>query len=116
MSTFPEILKHADINPLYKKGNKDIKGNYRPVSVLPNLSKMLEKCMFEQVTQFFENIFSKYQCGFRKDFSTQQCYLAMLEKWKRSVDNTKMFSTLFTDLSKPFDCLDHELLIAKLKA
>ena len=62
MSTFPEILKQADITPLYKKGKKDIKGNYRLVSVLPNLSKIFEKCMLEQMSQFFENIFSKYQC------------------------------------------------------
>ena len=114
--TFPENLKHADITPLYKKDKKDIKGNYRPVTILPNLSKIFEKCMFEQMSQFFENIFSKYQCGFRKGFSTQQCLLAMLEKWKRSVDNSKMFGALLTDLSKAFDCLDHELLIAKLNA
>ena len=86
------------------------------MSFLPNLSKIFEKCMFEQMSQFFENIFSKYQCGFRKGFSTQQCLLAMLEKWKRSVDNSKMFGALLTDLSKAFDCLDHELLIAKLNA
>ena len=116
LSTFPEILKHTDITPFYKKGKKDIKGNYRPVSVLPNLSNIFEKRMFEQMSQFFENIFSKYQCGFRKGFSTQQCLLAMLEKWKRSVDNSKMFGALLTDLSKAFDCLDHELLIAKLNA
>ena len=116
MPTFPEILKHADITPLYKKGKKDIKGNYRPVSILPNLSKIFEKCMFEQMSQFFENIFSKYQCGFRKCFSTQQCLLAMLEKWKRCVDDLKMFGALLTDLSKGFDCLDHELFIAKLNA
>ena len=90
------------ITPLYKKGRKDIKGNYRPVRVLPNLSKIFEKCMFEQMSQFFENIFSKYQCGFRKGFSTQQCLLAMLEKWKRSVGNSKMFDVLLTDLSKLF--------------
>ena len=70
--------------------------------------------MFEEISQFFENIFSKYQCGFWKGFSTQQCLLAMLKKWKRSVDNSKMFGALLTDLSKAFDCLDHELLIAKL--
>ena len=115
MSTFPEILKHADITPLYKS-KKDIKGNYRPVSILPNLSKIFEKCMFEQMSQFFENIFSKYQCGFWKGFSTQQCLLAMLEKWKICVDNSKMFGALLTDLSKAFDCLDHELLMAKLNA
>ena len=115
MSTFPEILKHADINPLYKKVKKYIKGNYRPVSILPNL-KIFEKCMLEQMSKFFENLFSKYQCGFRKSFCTQKCLLAMLEKWKRSVDNSKLFCALPTDLSKACDCLDHELVIAKLNA
>ena len=71
--------------------------------------------MFKEMSQFFDKIFSKYQCGFRKGFSTQQCLLAMLEKWKRSIDNGKSFGALLTDLSKAFDCLDHELLIAKLK-
>ena len=68
------------------------------------------------MSQFFDNIFSKSQCGFRKCLSTQQCLLAMLEKWKRSIDNSKMFGALLTDLLKAFDCLDHELLIAKLNA
>ena len=68
------------------------------------------------MSQCFQNIFFEYQCGFRKGFSTQHCLLAMLEKWKRSIDNSKMFGALLTDLSKAFDCLDHELLIAKLNA
>ena len=72
--------------------------------------------MFEQMSQFFENIFSKHQCGFRKGFSTQKCLLAMLERWKRSVNNSKMFGALLTDLQKAFDCLDHEFLTAKLNA
>ena len=54
--------------------------------------------MFKQITQFFDKIFSKYQCGFRKGFSPQQCLLAMLEKWKRSVDKGKVFEALLTDL------------------
>ena len=116
LSKFPENLKQADITPAYKKGKKDIKGNYRPVSILPNLSKVFEKLMFKQMSQFFQNIFSKYQCRFRKGFNTQHCLLAMLEKWKRSIDNGKMFGALLTDLSKAFDCLDHELLKAKLNA
>ena len=115
-SCFYENLKYVDVTPLYKKGKKDVKDNYRPVSILPNLSKIFEKCMFKQITQFFDKMFSKYQCGFRKGFSTQQCLLAMLEKWKRSVDKGKVFGALLTDLSKAFDCLDHELLIAKLNA
>ena len=111
---FQKNLKLADITSLLKKGKKDIKSNYRPVSILPNLSKNFKKCVFTQISQFFNNIFSKYQYGFRKIFSTQQCLLAMLEKWKKSADNGKDFEALLTDLSKAFDCLDHELLIVKL--
>ena len=66
------------------------------------------------MSTFFEDIFNKQQCGFRKGYYTQQCLLKMLEKWKRSVDGGKAFGALLTDLSKAFDCLDHELLIAKL--
>ena len=96
---------------IVKKISKEI----RPVSILPNLSKISEKCMFEQMSQFFENIL-KYQCGFWKCFSTQQCILAMLGKWKRSAHNSKMFGALLADLWKAFDCLNHELLIAKPNA
>ena len=59
---------------------------------------------------------SKQQCGFQKGYSTQQCLLDFLEKWKRAADGGQMFGALLTDLSKAFDCLDHELLIAKLNA
>ena len=63
-----------------------------------------------------EPLLSKYQCGFRKGYNTQYCLLAMLEKWKSSVDKGSSFGALLTDLSKAFDCLSHELLIAKLHA
>ena len=63
-----------------------------------------------------EPLFSKYQCGFRRGFSAQDCLLAMLEKWKLAVDKGKIFGILMTDLSKAFDCLSHELIIAKLNA
>ena len=115
-SQFYRNLKPADITPAHKKGKKDMKDNYRPVSILPNLSKIFEKLMFKEMSQFFDKIFYKYQCGFRKGFSTQQCLLAMLEKWKRAIDNGKCFGALLTDLSKAFDCLEHELLIVNLNA
>ena len=57
---------------------------------------------------------SKYQCGFRKGYSTQHCLLAMLEKYKFAVDKEKSFGVLFKDLSKAFNCLSHELVLAKL--
>ena len=65
---------------------------------------------------YFDNLLSKYQCGFRKGFNTQQCLVSMIEKWKESVDSGRAFSTVMTDPSKAFYCLHHELLIAKLDA
>ena len=82
----------------------------------PVISKLYERSMFKQISQVFENILSKNQFGFRKGHNTEQCLLAMLEKWKRSVDSCKAFGALIADLSKAFDCVDHKLLIAKLNA
>ena len=63
-----------------------------------------------------EPLFSKQQCGFRKGYSTQYCLLSMLEKWKSAVDKGKYFGALLADLSKAFDCVFHELILAKLHA
>ena len=113
---FPLILKNADITAVFKKGFKGSKENYRPVSILPVISKIFEKLISKQITNFMEPLFSKYQCGFHRGFSAQDCLLAMLEKWKSVVDKGKIFGILMTDLSKAFDCLSHELIIAKLNA
>ena len=83
-SKFHNELKEADIVPVHKKKSK---GNYRPISILPNISKVYERCLYDQMSEFFGNIFSKYQCGFRKGYSTQHCLLVMIEKWKKVVDN-----------------------------
>ena len=115
-STFPSILKNANITPVFKKGYRGSKENYRPVSILPVISKILEKLLCKEITIFIDPLLSKYQCGFRKGFSAQHCLLAMLEKWKNAVDKGKVFGALLTDLSKAFDCLPHELIIAKLNA
>ena len=72
--------------------------------------------MNNQLSTYFEKILSKFQCGFRKDFSTQHCLLLMLEKWEHAVDNKKVFGGLLTDLSKAFDCICHDLLITKLNS
>ena len=104
--TFPSYLKNAIITPAHKKGTKTSKDNYRPVSILSNISKIYEKLMFKQISEYFEPILSKFQCGFRKGYSAQHCLLAMLEKWKSAVDNKKTFGALLTDLSKAFHCLN----------
>ena len=72
--------------------------------------------MFAQMVSFFDNFLSKQKCGFRKGYSTQQCLLVLLEKWKRAFDSGQLFGALLADLFKAFDCLDHELLIVKLSA
>ena len=113
---FPSYLKNAIITPAHKKGPKTSKDNYRPVSILSNISKIYERLMFKQISEYFEPISSKFQCGFRTGYSAQHCLLAMLERWKSAVDNKKTFGALLTELSKAFDCLSHDLLLAKLNA
>ena len=75
--------------------------------------------MFKQISEYIEpilNFESKFQCGSRKELSAQYCLLSVLQKWKKVVDNKKIFDARLTDLSKPFDCLSHDLLLAKLNA
>ena len=114
---FPDELKHADVKPIYKKESRNKKGNYRPVSILPNLSKIFEHCMYDQLKDYFDKILSKYQCRFRKGFSILHCLLAMIEKLPKSLDRAgRASAALLTDLSKVSGCLQHDLLIAKLHA
>ena len=110
-STFPEQLKYADVKPVFKKDSGTDKKNYRPTSILPNISKI-----YEQLEECFQAVLSKYQCGFRKGYGVVNALLSMIEKWRKSLDEGRVFGTLLTDLSKAFNCLPHELLIAKLRA
>ena len=73
---FPTSLKLADITNVEKKGSKNSKENYRPVSILPNISKINERWLFKQISKYFENIFSKLQCGFRPGLSAQYCLIS----------------------------------------
>ena len=115
-SKFPDCLKLANVTPVFKKGARTSKNNYRPVNILPILSKLFERMISKQLSELFESILSKFQCGFRKGHGAQHCLLMMLEIWKEATDNSKAFEALLTDLSKASDCLSHDLLIAKLHA
>ena len=113
---YSEQLKWADVKPAHEKHSRTHKENYRPISILPNRSKIYERCLFKQLANYFEDYFSKYQCGFRKGFSVANCLLPMIEKWRESVDHGGAYGALLTDLSKAFDCLPYDILIAKLHA
>ena len=109
---FPPDLKLADVTPVYKNKSENSKDNYRSVSILSNISKIYERCLYDQIQVFFDSIL----CRFRRGYNAQHCLITLIEKWKKSVDNGGAFGTLFTDLSEAFDYLSHELLIAKLDA
>ena len=110
-------FKKAEVRPLYKNDGRADKSNYQPISILSNLSKIYERCLYSQLYDYSDkNSFSKYQCGFCKDFSTQYTLLVMIEKMKIAQDNKEFCAAILTNLSKAFDCICHDLLIAKLIA
>ena len=112
--TYPNNMKNADITPAHKSNDRTDKTNYRPVSILPSISKIFERLLYSQINAYMDSKLSIYQCGFRKGFSSQQCLLLMIERWRQSIDKNGKCGSLLTDLSKAFDCLDHNLMIAKL--
>ena len=113
---YPSSLKLADVTPIYKAKERILKKNYRPVSLIPILSKIYEKNMYDPIYSYIEKFLSPFLFGFRKGHSTQQCLLVMIEMWKKALDEKKVAGGILTDLSKAFDCLSHDLLIAKLEA
>ena len=115
-SNFPNALKLADVTPAHKKEESVKRGNYRPVSILPPVSKIFERNIFDQISSYIEQYLSPFLFGFHKGYSTQHCLSVMIDKWKKAMDNRKLAGALLTDLSKSFDCLNHKLLIAKLEA
>ena len=115
-ANFPINLKCADVNPVHKKNDYMDKSNYRPVSLLPSAFKIFERLMSDDINSYTETFLSDRLCGFRKNYSTQLSMIVMLEYVRENLDNGKCSGILLTDLSKAFDCLVHDLLIAELNA
>lgn len=115
-SKFPEMLKYAEVSPIYKKDDPLDKKNYRPISVLPCLSKVFESVIIDQMSEFFDRIASPYMSGFRKSHNCQSVLLRFVEKCKTAIDNNMVYGAVLTDLSKAFDCLPHRLVVSKLRA
>ena len=113
---FSGTLKRADVTLIFKKGKDNEKENYRPMSMLSTFSKVFEKVLFEQINNHMQSKFLKHSTGFRKNHSTQNALLVMIEKWKTILNKKLKVGALFMDLSKAFDTLDHSLLLAKLSA
>ena len=113
---FPESLKLAQVTPIYKKDDPFIEKNYRPVSILPTLSKLYERVISDQLTSHFENIFNPFLAAFRPTFGCQSTLLRLVEDWKKALDDNLYVGAILMDLSKAFDCLPHDLIIQQLKA
>ena len=117
---FPDQLKLAKVKPLYKKGDKRCLNNYRPISLLPTLSKIFERVMYKQLYQYFnENkLLCEQQYGFRSQHSTELAAVKLVDYIIKEMDCNKKVKTpvaLFLDLSKAFDTLTFDILLAKLK-
>ena len=106
----------ADISPVFKKGDITSKENYRPISTLPNMSKVFERLMYDQIEKFMKNELSPLLTVFRKNYSTQHALLRTIQTWKTHLNKGKKIGAIFMDLSKAFDTIDHNLLLAKMNA
>ena len=115
-SSFPQELKLSEVIPVYKKLNSLQKENYRPVILLPHVSKVFERIIHKQITNYMTDKLAHSITGLRKSHGTQNSLVVMLEEWKRALDKGEYISALFMDFSKAFDTINHDLLIAKLKA
>ena len=112
---YPGNLKLADISPIYKKVEKSLVDNYMPVTILPTVSNIFERLMQKQMKDFVENFLSSFLCGYKKGYNSQYAF-AMIEHGKMSLDNNGLAGGILMDLSKAFDTINHQLLVAKLHA
>ena len=112
----PDLLKIAKTIPIYKKGSKIDLCNYRPISLLSNLNKILEKLMFNRLYKFLEdqNCIYNLQFGFRRKHSTIHALIGITEEIRKALDNNKFACGIFIDLQKAFDTVHHPTLITKL--
>jgi hypothetical protein len=113
---FPDALKIGKVCPVFKSGDKSSLANYRPISILPSFSKIYEKAMYNRLSSFLSdcNILVDNQYGFRKNHSTYMALVDLYDKISNAIDNNEFAMSVFIDLSKAFDTLDHNILCNKL--
>ena len=115
--TFPDKLKIAKVIPIFKKGDPSLFENYRPISLLPAISKVLEKIIALQLSSYFEKnkLLFDNQYGFRPKHSTEHAALELIDRIINKMDTNEIPLNIFLDLSKAFDTIDHTILLNKLK-
>lgn len=114
--TFPDSLKVAKVTPIYKSGSKSNPSNYRPISVLPVISKILEKVIYSRLESHLNSIdfFYKQQYGFRRHSNTLSATIDLITKIKNKIDKKQVGLGIFIDLTKAFDTVSHEILLRKI--
>ena len=117
MGIFPNQLKIAKVVPIFKTGDDTLFTNYRPISLLPSTSKVVERVIFNQLYTYFETnkLFYRSQYGFRKRHSTEFAALELVDKLLYMMDKGQVPLGIFLDLSKAFDTIDHKKMIKKLE-
>jgi hypothetical protein len=113
----PTKLKIAKVIPIYKKNNRTDPNNYRPISLLSIINKIMEKIMYKRLKKFLDKfkILYKYQFGFRENHSTTMAIMEIVDNIISEIDNGKLVAGIYLDLSKAFDTVDHKILTKKLE-
>ena len=114
---FPSILKTSEIIPIYKKGSILECSNYRPISLLPNIDKILERLMYNRLYNFLEKkeIIFSLQFGFRQKYSTTHALIHLTDKIRHEIDKGNYACGIFVDFRKGFDPVDHHILPKNLE-
>lgn len=117
LGVFPEFLKYTDIKPVFKKNDRSNISNYRPIALIPVWSKIFEKLFLARFQNFLKKfkVLSEFQFGFRENSSTTHAIFHFIDIVLQSIDEKESVASIMCDLSKAFDCVNHDLLLQKLE-